>query len=680
MNNANKNHANILNSLTLDQAIRIAKKKLKEGSFEDARSVYLDILAKFPKNKKALVGLQAVSNLPLGRTKNIQNPQQEHLNFLVELYGHGQFKKVIEIAHGLLNQFPNSVIMLNILGAAYAGLGDFSEAINSYKKAISIEPNYIDAHYNLAFALREEGKIEDAVSTFKKVISISPKHANAYNNLAVTLQKQGKLGEAVSAFKKAISIRPDYVEAYYNMASALEEQGQLEQAVISYRKSISLKPDYADAYFNMASTFEKQGNLEEALNAYNKTLELNPDYSDAWSNGARALESWNELEQLELWLQNAANACKVLPPTIQFHQAKLLSRNKQFKKAAKVIDEIDITEIADDLKREFLSLEAQCFDALKEFDKAYISFSKMNALAKESSEYMRCEPDNYIQEARTQLSKLNSRPVPNFSNYQTALPGSDPVFLVGFPRSGTTLLDTILRSHSVIEVVEEQPTTNVAQKFIYENFNDDIVNQLLPLRIASGARKAYRDELKKHLKGVNPASVIIDKLPLNLIKTPLIKNLYPEAKFILALRHPMDTIFSCWMQNFKLNPAMAVMVDLGKTVDLYCLGMETFKKSWTDYNLNVHLIKYEDLLENLTQETTALLEFLELEWEPQMKNYQKTAVKRGKINTPSYSQVVQPIYKTAKYRWLKYEEYLNPYLEQVRPWIREFGYMDKENT
>ena len=92
------------------------------------------------------------------------------------------------------------------------------------------------------------------------------------------------------------------------------------------------------------------------------------------------------------------------------------------------------------------------------------------------------------------------------------------------------------------------------------------------------------------------------------------------------------------------------------------------------------MIKYEDLLENLTQETTALLEFLELEWEPQMKNYQKTAVKRGKINTPSYSQVVQPIYKTAKYRWLKYEEYLNPYLEQVRPWIREFGYMDKENT
>ena len=88
------------------------------------------------------------------------------------------------------------------------------------------------------------------------------------------------------------------------------------------------------------------------------------------------------------------------------------------------------------------------------------------------------------------------------------------------------------------------------------------------------------------------------------------------------------------------------------------------------------MIKYEDLLENLTEETTGLLKFLNLAWEPQMKNYQKTAIKRGKINTPSYSQVVQPIYKTAKYRWLKYEKYLNKYLEQARPWIKEFGYMD----
>jgi hypothetical protein len=154
----------------------------------------------------------------------------------------------------------------------------------------------------------------------------------------------------------------------------------------------------------------------------------------------------------------------------------------------------------------------------------------------------------------------------------------------------------------------------------------------------------------------------------------LINHLYPRAKFILALRHPLDAILSCWMQNFALNPAMAVMTDLDQTVDLYCLGMETFKKSWTDYNLSVHLIRYEDLLENLAEETTALLKFLDLDWEPQMKNYQDTAIKRGKINTPSYSQVVQPIYKNAKYRWLKYEKYLGKYLEQVTPWINEFGY------
>jgi hypothetical protein len=223
-------------------------------------------------------------------------------------------------------------------------------------------------------------------------------------------------------------------------------------------------------------------------------------------------------------------------------------------------------------------------------------------------------------------------------------------------------------------VVEEKATTKVAQTFIYKNNYQDIVNRLLPPALLSGAREAYLKELNKHRNQVNSSSICIDKLPLNLVKAPLINHLYPRAKFILALRHPMDTILSCWMQNFALNPAMAVMTDLDQTVDLYCLGMETFKKSWTDYNLSVHLIRYEDLLENLAEETTALLQFLDLDWEPQMKNYQDTAIKRGKINTPSYSQVVQPIYKNAKYRWVKYEKYLNKYLEQVTPWITEFGY------
>ena len=199
-------------------------------------------------------------------------------------------------------------------------------------------------------------------------------------------------------------------------------------------------------------------------------------------------------------------------------------------------------------------------------------------------------------------------------------------------------------------------------------------NEILPSNIYKEAQKAYKKEFYKHIKEFNSDKVYIDKLPLNLLEAPLINTIFPEAKFILALRHPFDTILSCWMQNFELNAAMANMIDLNRIVELYCLAMETFKICRKKYELNVHIIKYEDLLENLKGESSSLLKFLDLNWETQMEDYRSTALKRGRINTPSYSQVSQPIYKDAKYRWLNYKNYLDKYLDQIEPWIDEFGY------
>ncbi len=225
-------------------------------------------------------------------------------------------------------------------------------------------------------------------------------------------------------------------------------------------------------------------------------------------------------------------------------------------------------------------------------------------------------------------------------------------------------------------MVEEQPLVISSKAFVEKSGYPEI-GQALPQEVIAGARKAYITELDKHREPTDNKSILIDKMPLNLLSVPLIQQLYPEAKFILALRHPLDTIFSCWMQNFKLNSAMANMVDLDRIVEFYCVAMETFKICRAKSNLSVHQIKYEDLLEDLSGETSALLKFLDLNWEAQMENYQDTALKRGRINTPSYSQVVQPIYKDAKYRWLNYEKHLTKYITQVEPWINEFSYSNR---
>ena len=128
------------------------------------------------------------------------------------------------------------------------------------------------------------------------------------------------------------------------------------------------------------------------------------------------------------------------------------------------------------------------------------------------------------------------------------------------------------------------------------------------------------------------------------------------------------------MQNFRLTSAMANMVDLERIVDLYCTAMSILRLSQERYSLDVHRIRYEDLVFDLEGNISDLLTFLDLDWEEDLKNYQKTALARGNINTPSYSQVIKPLYQTATYRWKNYEEYLEPYKSLVSPWIKEYGY------
>ena len=129
------------------------------------------------------------------------------------------------------------------------------------------------------------------------------------------------------------------------------------------------------------------------------------------------------------------------------------------------------------------------------------------------------------------------------------------------------------------------------------------------------------------------------------------------------------------MQNFKMNPPMANMVDLDRIVDFYCTAMEIFDLSQNRYALNIHRICYEDLVLDFKGELSNILAFLNLKWEEGLRNYQKTAFARDNINTPSYTQVVKPIYKTASYRWKNYEKYLRSYKERLEPWLNEYGYL-----
>ena len=288
---------NILDAIKLDQAFSLAKTKAKEGVPEEAKLIYQDVLAKFPKNKRAINGLKGLSGKSVGKLLQAEGPPQDQLQTLINLYSQGQLKQALEQATLLLQQFPSSSVLYNIRGAVYQGLGQLDASVQAYNKALAIKPDYAEAYYNMGNALKDQGKLVMTIEAYNKALALKPDYADCYLNKGVALQAQGKLEEATGAYSQALTIKPDCATAYNNMGSVLQDQGKLEEAIESYNKALAIKPDYAEAYNNMGVTLQEQGKLEEAIESYNKALAIKPDDAEIFSNMGNVLKEQGKLEK-----------------------------------------------------------------------------------------------------------------------------------------------------------------------------------------------------------------------------------------------------------------------------------------------------------------------------------------------------------------------------------------------
>ena len=206
-----------------------------------------------------------------------QDPPPDQLQPLISLYNLGKFQQVLVEVECLLQQFQNSVILHNIQGAANKGLGQLDIAIDSYKKALAIKPDYIDAHNNLGNALSEQGQLDESIKAFTTALTIKPGYAEAYHNMGNVFKKQSNLEDAIKCYKKALSIKPNYARAHFSLASVLKGHGKLKEAVESYRQAIYLNPDDSGAFNDMGNALHEQGKFEEAVEAFNKALSIEPN-------------------------------------------------------------------------------------------------------------------------------------------------------------------------------------------------------------------------------------------------------------------------------------------------------------------------------------------------------------------------------------------------------------------
>ena len=571
-------------------------------------------------------------------SKNPQHPPAEQIQAIMNLYNQGRLQQALFEVNKMLERFPNSFILCNIAGASNAGLMQFDAAIDFFKRSLKVNPGNAEAYNNIGNVLNSKGDPDAALDYFKKALKIKPKFAAVYNNIGNALNAKGDTDAAIGSYKKALKIKPDYAEAYYNKGIALKDKGEQKAAIDSYKRAIKIKPDYADAYSNTCELYERS----------------------------------NKLAELSEVISIAKAALKKLPSDLLYYEALYNFRSQNYDHCETLIGLINIDQLAATRTSLFWQLRAKLEQHQKNYNAAFISFTEMNNTYINSPIYNAKQAQTYFDELLMRVKDLNNALETPYCQNLEESSADVPIFLIGFPRSGTTLLDTILRTHSKISVVEEKNMLSQAKKYLGNNLSTFDIENLTSQELLN-AREVYFEELSKHVS-TNSSGCVIDKFPLNIVDVPIIHKLFPTAKFILALRHPLDSILSCWMQPFQANDAMANMVELSRIVDFYAAAMTVLELSEKRYQLTIHRIRYEDLVLDMKTEVSNLLNFLELDWENELENYQQTALNRGIISTPSYSQVIQPLYKTASNRWVKYQESLKKYFIKIEKWTTKFGY------
>jgi len=278
---------NILDTLKLDQAISLAKKKAREGDPEEAKRIYQDILAKFPKNKRASDGLKGLAGRPVGKVSTVQHAPTAELQSLIALYNNGQLALVVEQAQNLTKQYPKAFAVWNLMGVSAAQIGQLDQAIFALKRVLAIQPDNADAHNNMGNALKEQGKLEEAIEAYNKALAIKPDYADAYNNMGVTLQEQGKLEEAIKAYNNALAIKPDYADAFWNLSgttnNTLEAKDWIEHC-------LSADPKHEKARLTLCALQFYEGDKSE-FNALMRSSVREHPYmrSFAWAFGLPVL-------------------------------------------------------------------------------------------------------------------------------------------------------------------------------------------------------------------------------------------------------------------------------------------------------------------------------------------------------------------------------------------------------
>ena len=315
-------------------------------------------------------------------------------------------------------------------------------------------------------------------------------------------------------------------------------------------------------------------------------------------------------------------------------------------------------------------------DQLGQSDQAIAAFMEGNALAQRAWSTEHPEPNSFLAEVERLIELVSQGWLDDWNGQDTDDDADAPaaqVFLTGFPRSGTTLLGQILDANSRIRTLKEMPTVSRLRDIV-DHMPGGYPQALMHFDHTDVAylRHAYFDAIGS-MSMNGHGEIVIDKMPLQMVRAALIQRVFPGSHYLFITRHPCDACLSCFMQDFDTADATANFFALDDTVRLYVRTMELWRSFREKLSLSVQTIRYEALVTDLETETRKACDFLGVPWQPRQANFAEHVLAGDGIQTPSYEQVSRPIYRDAVGRWEKYRAYLEPHLPALQPWIEYFG-------
>ena len=599
-----------------------------QGRYEEAKGHYEDALRRRP--------AYAEAHMHLANTLAVQGLPDEAVE---------HYERAIALDPALTEAYVN-------LGGLQLRQGRLDAAETNLRTAVTLNKDLPEAYHHLGDLSWRLNKADAAIEYYNKALLLKPTLAEAVNNLGSVLFDQYEIEQAIDCFRKALHLKPALIEAHYNLAVARLEQGLVDEAIQSSKEAIRLNPNYVDAYNNLGRIYKGLGRMEEALSCYQTAVRLAPNNTKAITGLASMYEQQGDKEKAIALVQplidsgdESAEAALVF--------ARLSKYTKKFREAARIIESVLQGNRASVAQRGSLHFElGRTLDSMDEYDAAFEHYHKGVALKCKARRFDMARHIKSIDE----LIRVYSREF--VQNAPRASHGSKrPLFIVGMPRSGTTLVEQILDNHPAVSGAGELFAISGIASSLADVAAPDSPHGVTRLtqEACNGLAQPYLDLLETFSR---TASYVTDKMPNNFMHLGLINLLFPQSRIIHCVRDPRDTCLSCYFQEFSWQ-SHYFSYDLAALGEYY-LQYRRIMAHWRAVlDMPMLEVQYEELVNGQESVTRRMIEFCGLDWDPRCLQFQEN---RRTISTASYDQVRQPLYTRSIGRWRHYERHLGPLL------------------